>query len=227
MSEIDDEKFEYGGFLYEKKETPLCCALRASIKGFGKEVIIPREVLDETGKKYTVTSLFQNLFENDSAKNMEILHIPAGISALIWDFWKCNNLREIHVDAGSQAFCDIEGVVYTKDKQSLVFFPPVYPAEEYHVLSSTRKIEKLAFKIAKNLKKLYIPDSVQHIGVNAFYRCAALEHVYIEGKLKTVEGMIDRANIPLHAVFHYLGREWTFEALQAEVRKNRESGKVL
>ncbi|MCM1555692.1 MAG: leucine-rich repeat domain-containing protein, partial [Bacteroides sp.] len=120
----------------------------------------------------------------------------------------CNKLREIHVAPQNESFCDVDGVVYSKDKTKIIVYPPAYPEEEYHILPSTRKIAELCFKNANNLKTLYIPESVREIGSNALYGCFNLEHVYIEGELKSFLGVPSDEWCPKKTVVHYQNKQW-------------------
>lgn len=220
MFEQNTEDFEYGDFLYGKDEDStdgLCCNLKFSQKAFGKNVVIPREVFDKEGKRYKVTGIFPVFFEESSIKNIESLYVPNTIKELYWNFYVSKNLRAIYVDSESPIYCDDAGVVYSKDKRSLVVYPPAYPVEEYRVLPSTEEICNLAFKMARKLKVLHVPASVHTIGLNAFYGCSSLEYVYIDGKIKKMGPNTTEGYLPRKAKFHYQGKEWTFEELKKNV----------
>ena len=196
------------------------------VKSFNKDVVIPTVVVEETTKtKYKVTKIRRSCFDN--AGNIETLSIPESVSDMKWCFYGCNNLREIHIDPNNTKYCDVQGVVYSKDRKVLLVFPPAYPAEEYHILPATREIGNLAFKTASRLKKLFVPNSVQSIGINAFYGCSALEHVYIEGKLKYFGGNNEGDYYPQDTVFHYQGKEMNLGELAKEVNKKIENSTVI
>ncbi|MCH5244642.1 MAG: leucine-rich repeat protein [Lentimicrobiaceae bacterium] len=234
MNEYTEESFWYEGFYCIKKldETVSIGPEQAGIfinrtgylgnaspiKQFDNHVVIPQYALDDaTGKKYRVTEVRSSCF--DGAANIETIDIPDSISNMVWSFWNCIKLRQIHIDSKNEHYCDVEGVVYSKDKEELIVFPPAYPEEEYHILPSTHTIRNLALKQAQHLKTLYIPASVHTIGINAFYRCRALKNVYIEGKLKSFMEAIKAEEAPKNVIFHYQGKEWTFGELQKEVNQ--------
>ena len=196
------------------------------IKCFEKDVVIPKYALDEATKtKYKITQIGPSVFNN--AENIETLKIPDSVSDMDWCFWGCDSLKEIRVDSNNVNYCDVQGVVYSKDRKVLLVFPPAYPAEEYHILPATREIGNLAFKTASRLKKLFVPNSVQSIGINAFYGCSALEHVYIEGKLKYFGGNNEGDYYPQDTVFHYQGKEMNLGELAKEVNKKIENSTVI
>ncbi len=184
----------------------------------GTEITVPEYI--QVLEKYKVTELGFNSF--DYADKMEVLNLPGSISAIEWSFFECNKLREIHVDSQNESFCDVDGVVYSKDKSKIIIYPPAYPEEEYHILPSTRKIAKFCFKTALNLKTLYIPESVREIDINAFYGCLALEHVYIEGALKNVQCTTPKDREPKKAVFHYQNKNLSFKELRKEVSQRNQ-----
>lgn len=194
------------------------------VKNFRGEVVVPERVRDEGNTEYKVTKIRRSCY--DGAKDLEVLHIPDCISSFEWCFWKCENLREIQIAKTNPNYCNDQGAVYSRDKKILFFLPPAYQAEEYHVLPSTREIEHKAFKMTKNLKRIYIPASVRKIGMEVFSRCSALKDVYIEGELNSFGGHQRGASYP-NAIFHYQGKEWTSAELAKEVNKKIEHSRII
>lgn len=106
--------------------------------------------------------------------------IPKTIREIEWSFYECINLQSIIVDKDNLHYCDIDGVLFDKDKKALLAYPNAR-IDDYHIPDSTTSIEHFAFKTC-HLSGLFIPHSVTRIEANAFYGCRKLKHIYFEGR---------------------------------------------
>ncbi len=79
---------------------------------------------------------------------------------------------------------DIDGVVFSKDGKTLVFYPQRRRAESYRIPDGVRMIEKRAFSGQKYVKWIDMPDSVQTIRQGAFCECDSLEGVRIAAQVR-------------------------------------------
>ena len=77
-----------------------------------------------------------------------------------------NGVEEIQVC--SEYFQSIDGVVYSADGKELIRYPAYKKDISFTVPDRVMSINSAAFREVKNLKTLYIADSVQYIGKNAF-----------------------------------------------------------
>ncbi len=95
------------------------------------------------------------------------VYIPSTLTEMEFRVF-CNhwNLEEFDVSEENPAFCDVEGVIFTKDKKELVYFPGGRTGE-YSVPKGTKVIRENAF-YAISITDLYIPASVELIKSNAF-----------------------------------------------------------
>ena len=78
------------------------------------------------------------------------------------------NLEEISVDPNNTYLKSIDGVVFSKDGKKLYFYPAGNNRTSYSVPDSVESIESSAFCHAVKLSSITFPDSIQHIGENAF-----------------------------------------------------------
>ena len=78
------------------------------------------------------------------------------------------NLQEIKVDSSNNNYSDASGVLYNKDKTSLIYYPRGITDASFTVLNSVTSIGNDAFKNATNLQSITIPSSVTSIGNFAF-----------------------------------------------------------
>lgn len=85
-----------------------------------------------------------------------------------------NVLTNIIVDENNANYADIDGVLFNKDKTTLLCYPRGKTATEYIVPDGTRTIGASAFEDRKEyLKKIVLPDSVVAILYHAFDACSA------------------------------------------------------
>jgi len=101
-------------------------------------------------------------------------------------FCQCRRLRSIHVAENNPAYCDIDGVLYSKDREKLIEFPSAY-ATEYNIPEGVRSIGAFAFCDCNSLTNVNIPDSVTEIGFSAFDRCFGLTEVDIPDSVTKIE----------------------------------------
>ena len=137
------------------------------------EVIVP-EIVENNGVEYKVIAIARGVF--DSMHELRFVFIPKYVKEIKWSFWECEKLERITVAPDNAFYCDIDGVLFSKDKKTLIAFPQGR-SSEYTVPEGVEQINNMAFKNNKTIKKLIIPDSLTNIGINAFYRCENLEEI--------------------------------------------------
>lgn len=105
-------------------------------------------------------------FQGDST--LTSLTIPASVTTLgIAITRNCPLIEKITVEAGNYTFCDVDGVVFSKDKETLVYFP------------------------CSRGGSYTVPKGTSIIGINAFYECDLLKQIYVsEGVEKLMDGAI-------------------------------------
>ena len=110
---------------------------------------------------------------------IESVEISEGITSICsYAFSGCSELENINVSPENAAYTSIEGIVFSKDKKSLV----VYPAGKsgaYTVPDGVTSIVGSAFCSCSGLTSVDIPDGVTSIGENAFNSCSGLTSVDI------------------------------------------------
>ncbi len=77
----------------------------------------------------------------------------------------------ITLDKDNDQFVLEDGVLFTKDKKRLIYYPSKSSATEYIVPDGVEEIADGAFYGASKLISVIIPDSVKLIGNYAFYKC--------------------------------------------------------
>lgn len=101
-------------------------------------------------------------------------------------FEGCIALEEINVDEKNSSYSSDEGILFNKDKTTLIKYPEKYKETDYTVPKTVKRIENWAFIGCTELKSIDL-GSVSEIGEDAFYYCTSLESIQIpEGVEKLV-----------------------------------------
>lgn len=100
-------------------------------------------------------------------------------------FGACKALKEIKVEAGNTAFTSIDGVLFNKEKTTLLTFPFANTAN-YQVPVGTTKIAPSAFSECNKLASIQFPNTLIEIGSEAFYKCLKLENITFPNSITAV-----------------------------------------
>ena len=95
-------------------------------------------------------------------------------------FWYDAYLMVIEVGSGNKAFKDINGILFTKDGKTLVWYPAGKPYTYYEIPDGVTGIARYAFVTTENLEQLIIPASVEKIAPNAFLGCKGLKWLMVD-----------------------------------------------
>lgn len=118
----------------------------------------------------------------------------------LWAFENNQKLKEFKVSPDNPYFCDVDGVLYTKDMKTLLFYPLSRGVEtltetdengkqnevtkiDYEIPQGVEVIRTKAFYKCSNLSSLIIPDTVKVIEEKAFFRCGSLKNVTLPESL--------------------------------------------
>ena len=170
----------------------ICCELRA--------VKIPPSVrnIEEWAfercyalRSVTIPPKVENIgaasFEN--CRELKSVTIPAQVASIgAAAFSYCSSLKQITVDSGNQSFTSIGGVLYTKDRSTLLSSPKALTSVT--IPKGVTAIGAWAFTGCNDLKSVIIPEGVTFIGHGAFQDCGGLASVTIPSSVKSIQGMI-------------------------------------
>lgn len=93
----------------------------------------------------------------------------------------------IFVHPENKNYCDIDGVVYSKDKRNLYHWPGAH-GEEYVIIPNfVVSTSVAAFGSSNKIKFVQYPQSIQSIGSYQFHRNTAIEFVEIMNKPNPVK----------------------------------------
>lgn len=97
-------------------------------------------------------------------------------------FAGCSALTTIFISGNNEYYCSVDGVLYSKDKKTLIEFP-AGKATTYSVLDGTTLIGDAAFANCDKLTEVRIPLSVTEIGYNPFRYCSQLKQITYDGTI--------------------------------------------
>ena len=126
------------------------------------------ETLKSVEIPYSVYRIGDGAFQK--CINLISVNIPYSVREIadIGIFAACISLEQIIVDKGNDYYCDIDGVLYTKDKLKLCAYPAGRTAKSYDILDGTVEIGDFAFSCASKLRHVTIPSSVTTLGNLSF-----------------------------------------------------------
>lgn len=158
VSDAEETVIESGDYSYSENADGtinlLSCAVRESV------IDVP-ETID--GK--TVAEIHSNAFK-DCAGFAETINIPACVTYISGDnpFTRCERVSEINIAEDNPNYCSVDGILYSKDKTSLL----CYPQSKF------------------DTRSFVIPENVTHIGIAAFYE-VQLDEITIPDSVESIE----------------------------------------
>ena len=76
-----------------------------------------------------------------------------------WAFDGCEALAKIDVASGNKNYSSVDGVLFSKDKKTLVCYPPGKAAKSYEIPRGVTSIGKNAFSICLSLTQVTFADT--------------------------------------------------------------------
>jgi hypothetical protein len=112
--------------------------------------------------------------------------IPSSVTSIgSYVFTNCN-LVSIYVEPLNAMFSSEDGVLFNKDKTTLLQYPVSKSNATYVIPASVTIIGGQSFAAALNLTSITIPNGVTSIGSNAFFQCLALSSITIPNSVTSI-----------------------------------------
>jgi hypothetical protein len=196
---VDNENSKFSsdnGVLFNKNKTTLICY------PFGKSAsnyVVPNDVttIGEGAFFYCSALISIDLpsglksigaYSFGSCSSLVSIDIPisvTGINAGV--FHSCSNLSSINVENENTKYFSEDGVLYNKEKTTIVRYPEGKTGNSYVIPNSVTTIGENAFYNCFALITVTIPNSVKTIKKGAFSGCTALFSLVIPNTVTTIE----------------------------------------
>lgn len=162
-----------------------------------KEITIPDEY---QGAPVTKIADFAAV----NIESIEVINIGKNVKEIgNWAFENNQNLKAFNVSDDNPYFCDVDGVLFTKDMKTLLFYPLARGVEikeetngngektevksiEYSIPRGVETIRTKAFYKCQSLKAITIPETVKTIEEKAFFRCSSLGNIELPQSLEII-----------------------------------------
>ncbi len=111
----------------------------------------------------------ENVTKVTIGKNVEVIGL--------WAMENNKKLKAIEVSEENPYFCDKDGVLFSKDMKTLLFYPMARGVEEMKASDGT-SVKGISYDI---------PEGVETVRTKAFYKCSDLRKLTLPESLKTIE----------------------------------------
>ena len=133
----------------------------------------------------TITKIAENAF--DSNDNITKIIIPNSVTEIgAKAMGLCFSLKNISVASDNPAYCDIDGVLFSKDKTKLCQYLCARTTKEYIIPETVTTIGDYAFHLSIKLTSVVIPASVTSIGNGAFQSCKKITSFELPEALENI-----------------------------------------
>jgi len=149
----------------------------------------------------SVTSIGYSAFEG--CTEIASVTIKSGkVSIRYGTFASSTKLKEYIVSPDNEKYSSLDGVLFDKDKTTLIHYPMAKESTSYTIPNSVTSIENYAFCGCSALTSVTIGNSVTSIGDRAFYGCSALTSVTIGNSVTSIgnyafEGCTEIASVTI------------------------------
>ena len=118
--------------------------------------------------------------------NLTDVMIPSSVTSIgLGAFNRCGSLINISVDAKNSAYCDVNGILFDKNKSEILCYPSGRQGA-YSIPASVTSIGPNAFSESIGLTSITIPTSVTSIGNSAFEKCSSLTSIIIPANVTSI-----------------------------------------
>lgn len=104
-----------------------------------------------------------------SCSFIESVYVPSKAVLDFGAFGECSKIKSFEASPDNPYYSSEDGVLYNKDKTSIVYFPAKTTLYEYTVPDYITAVEPYAFSYSQ-LHKLVLNDNIETVGEYAFYR---------------------------------------------------------
>ena len=147
----------------------------------------------KTDKSFTVPDKVISINSEAIMNNyLETLTLSASVNNIWLTSYALTtpNLKNIYVNNSNTTYASIDGVLFSKDKKIIYYYPAGRTATSYSIPSGTTTISKDTFFKATNLKNVNIPNTVTTLDTEAFGYMPALQEITIPSSVAEIGAQI-------------------------------------
>ena len=131
-----------------------------------------------SGSSVTIPSTVETISDKafSGCSSITSINIPSSVTSVISGamFSTCNSLTAINVDSENTTYSSDGGIVFNKDKTTLICYP-IGKTGAYTIPETVTTISEYAFYGCSGLTAITIPNTVTSIESYAFYNCDNLK----------------------------------------------------
>ena len=140
-----------------------------------KELIIPEGVTTISNTAFSLCS------------NLESVKISSSVTDMaLTVFLGCISLKNIVVSPNNINYCDIDGVLFNKNKTELIQYPIGNTKEKYIIPDGVTSVSGAAFCYSQYLKTITFPLSMTNISAEAFMFCDKLNSIIMYNNINNI-----------------------------------------
>lgn len=119
--------------------------------------------------------------------SLSYIYIPENVTNISdWLFSIGKNLQTVEISDRNSEYIEKDGIIYSKDGETLVFCPQNFKANSFNVPEGVKTIGSASFIENKNLETVSLSDSVTQIDSMAFYNAESLSEITVTDKLESI-----------------------------------------
>lgn len=141
-----------------------------------------KHVFINRGKLKTIES-----FAFINCTSLNSFAIPSTVTRIGENIFRnCQSIQRIVVDGSNENYKAVDGVLFTNDGKGLIAYPPGNSRTDYSIPDGVEYIGNSAFYNARNLKRVYFPNSLKSISHIGFRGCSGLSEITLGNQLSSI-----------------------------------------
>ena len=126
----------------------------------------------------------------NGCRYVENVYMPASLTKFNFGLFEfCDSLKNIYVDENNPDFCDIDGILYNKQKTRLVCYPRGKENDVVVLPDGTEELEYCSFYKCNQITGLVIPQSMKNLNGYAFIQCENLREFTFNKDIQSISGI--------------------------------------
>lgn len=156
----------------------------ATVTGVPNKSTVTKIIIPDEYEGVPVTKIAD--FAATNLEYVTVINIGKNVKEIgTWAMENNQHVTAFNVDDANEYYCSVDGVVFTKDMKTIVFFPPAKEGA-YEIPDGVETIRTKAFYKCQKITGLVIPDSVKSIEEKAFFRCSAIVNLTLSQNIEFI-----------------------------------------